>query len=155
MSHVAYISLGSNVGDSAATLLAAMKDIDDAGGIEVRRISQMRRTEPVGGPEQPAFLNAVVEIETTLPPRDLLGALQRIERKHGRDRLREQRWGPRTCDLDILLIDRTVVHEQGLEVPHPRMHERRFVLEPLASIAPDAWHPVQEKTARELLDELQ
>ena len=154
MSHLAYISLGSNVGDSAATLLAAMKDIDEAEGIDVRRISQMRRTEPVGGPEQPAFLNAVAEIATTLPPRELLEALQRIESKHGRDRSREKRWGPRTCDLDILLIDRTVVHEPGLDVPHPRMHQRRFVLEPLASIAPDAWHPEQEKTARDLLDEL-
>ncbi|MCY2930458.1 MAG: 2-amino-4-hydroxy-6-hydroxymethyldihydropteridine diphosphokinase [Planctomycetota bacterium] len=149
---VAYIGLGSNLGDQAATLMRAVLMLDQAEGVHVRRISQLIRTEAVGGPaNQPAYVNGAAEIETSLAPGELLGVLQSIESALGRDRRREPRWGPRTCDLDVLLIGEEVVATPTLTVPHPRMHERLFVLEPLASIAPQALHPGQGRTVSELL----
>jgi len=155
MKTIAYIALGSNIGDKGGTLMSALKMMSDVPGIEVRRISQFIATAPVGGPEdQPEYLNAAAEIETTLSPPELLAALQAIEKSLGRDRAVEQRWGPRTCDLDILLMGDIVVDTPPLTIPHPRMHERLFVLQPLSTIAPHAIHPVLGKTIAELLTEV-
>ncbi len=156
MMQIAYIALGSNLGDRGEMLLATVKKLAAAAGIEVRRISQFISTEPVGGPpDQPKYLNAAAEIQTTLSPQELLAALHEIEQSLGRDRTAEQRWGPRTCDLDILLIGELVMDTAELTIPHPRMHERRFVLEPLAQIAPKVVHPVLKKTVSQLLCELE
>jgi len=150
---VAYIALGSNVGDRAETLMRAMKMLDGVNGIEVRRISQMLKTKAVGGPEgQGDYLNGAVEIKTSLAPHELLAALQETESALGRNRAGERRWGPRTCDLDVLLMGDVVIGDEKLTIPHPRMHERLFVLRPLCQIAPDAIHPVLSKTVRQLLE---
>jgi 2-amino-4-hydroxy-6-hydroxymethyldihydropteridine diphosphokinase len=143
------------MGDRAEILLEAVKLVDETEGIDVRLMSQMMLTAPVGGPAgQNDYMNAVAEIETTLEPRQLLAALQGIEKSLGRNRAAEQRFGPRTCDLDILLMNDLVMETPELTIPHPRMHQRRFVIEPLAQIAPEAVHPVLGKTVRELLEEL-
>jgi 2-amino-4-hydroxy-6-hydroxymethyldihydropteridine diphosphokinase len=147
-----FIALGSNVGDSGLTLMQALKALDEAAGVSVRRISQFLRTEPVGGPpDQPPYLNGVAELEVESSPHELLAVLQGIERSLGRDRAREVRWGPRTCDLDILLVGDAVIDSPDLTVPHPRMHERLFVLEPLAGLAANVVHPGLGKTVGELL----
>ena len=153
---LAYIGMGSNIGDRGDTLMRAVKLLSEAEGVAVRRLSQFVRTEPVGGPaDQPVYFNSAVEVAVELSPRELLAALQDIERQLGRDRPREQRWGPRTCDLDILLMGGMVIDEEpDLVIPHLRMHERAFVLEPLWTIAPEAVHPVLGKTISEMLDDV-
>jgi len=149
---VAYIGLGGNLGDRGAVLLRALKAIDDIDGVDVRRISQFVVTDPVGGPEgQGTYLNAAAELHVTLSPHELLAMLQQVERSLGRRREAEPRWGPRTCDLDILLMGDLVLKTDGLTIPHPRMHERLFVLRPLANIAPQAVHPETGKSVLELL----
>lgn len=152
MPQTAYIGLGSNLGDRRLNLRRALAALDERDGIAVRRVSSFVETEPVGGPPQGPFLNAAAELETTLEPRALLVALHEVERELGRER--SVRWGPRTIDLDLLLYGGRVIDEPGLRVPHPRMHERRFVLAPLSAIAPDARHPALDATVRELLDRL-
>jgi 2-amino-4-hydroxy-6-hydroxymethyldihydropteridine diphosphokinase len=132
----AFVGLGSNLGDREGTLRAAVGRLRSLAGTEVRGVSALRDTEPVGVLEQPRFLNGVVELETELSPRELLDALLALERAFGRDRSASMPHGPRTLDLDLLLYEEQEIAEPGLEVPHPRLHERRFVLEPLAELDP-------------------
>jgi 2-amino-4-hydroxy-6-hydroxymethyldihydropteridine diphosphokinase len=133
---VVHIGLGANLGDREATIRAALERLDAEEGIEVVRVSSLRETDPVGYEDQPPFLNGVAELETELPPGQLLERLLAVERDLGRVR-QGPRYGPRTIDLDLLLYGDAVVDEPGLEIPHPRMTERRFVLEPLAELDPD------------------
>jgi 2-amino-4-hydroxy-6-hydroxymethyldihydropteridine diphosphokinase len=132
---VAYVGLGANVGPREVTLLRAVDLLAEADGVEVLAVSQLRETDPVGIVDQPRFLNGVARIDTSLSPRALLELLLRIEQSLGR--VREERWGPRTVDLDLLVYGGLTVDEPGLRVPHPRLHERRFALEPLAELDPE------------------
>jgi 2-amino-4-hydroxy-6-hydroxymethyldihydropteridine diphosphokinase len=131
----AYVGLGANLGDRESTLRAAVDALSAEEGIEVVSVSTLRETEPVGVGEQPRFLNGAVELETTLTARELLDRLLAVEERFGRVRVPGQH-GPRTLDLDLLLYGDEVIDEPELHVPHPRLHERRFVLEPLAELAP-------------------
>ncbi|HZR93511.1 MAG TPA: 2-amino-4-hydroxy-6-hydroxymethyldihydropteridine diphosphokinase [Gaiellaceae bacterium] len=131
----AYVGLGSNLGDRERLLRRAVELLDAADGVEVVAVSSLRETDPVGFAEQPRFLNAAAALETTLAPRALLDLLLAVERELGRTRA-GPRFGPRTIDLDLLLHGSAVVCEPGLTVPHPRLHERRFALEPLAELDP-------------------
>jgi 2-amino-4-hydroxy-6-hydroxymethyldihydropteridine diphosphokinase len=139
--------MGANLGDRAATLREAVRRLGELG--RVAAVSSLYETEPVGFREQPSFLNAVLALETDRSPAELLHALIAIERDLGR--VRTFRNAPRTLDLDILLIDDVVLHSKDLTIPHSRMHERAFVLAPLAEIAPDAVHPVRGASITELL----
>ena len=131
----AYVGLGANLGDREATLLAAVDALAAEEGIDVVAVSTLRETEPVGVGEQPPFLNGAVALDTTLAPRDLLARLLAVEQRFGRVRVPGER-APRTLDLDLLLYGDERIEEPGLSVPHPRLHERRFVLEPLFELAP-------------------
>ena len=128
-----FIGLGANLGDREATIRAALDALAGEDGIEVVAVSRLRDTEPVGVGPQPRFLNGVAEIETSLSPRDLLDRLLATERRFGRTRVPGEH-GPRTLDLDLLLYGDETIDEPGLTVPHPRLHERAFVLEPLADL---------------------
>ena len=134
----AFIGLGANLGDRAATLREAARRLGALGHITA--VSSLYETEPVGFREQPPFLNAVIAVETALSSRDVFHALIAIE--HDLGRIRSFRNAPRTLDLDVLLVDDLVLNTPDLILPHPRMHERAFVLAPLAEIAPDVRHPV-------------
>jgi 2-amino-4-hydroxy-6-hydroxymethyldihydropteridine diphosphokinase len=131
----AYVGLGANLGDREATIRRAVELLAGAPGVTVVGVSTLRETEPVGYLDQPAFLNAAAAVDTELPPRALLDVLLEVERALGRRR-GGPRFGPRTIDLDLLVVDGQVVDEPGLTVPHPRLHERRFALEPLAELDP-------------------
>jgi 2-amino-4-hydroxy-6-hydroxymethyldihydropteridine diphosphokinase len=131
----AHVGLGANLGERDRTLRAAVDALGREDGIAVLAVSAFRETEPVGVGEQPSFLNGAVELETTLGPRELLDRLLAIEQRFGRVRVPGEH-GPRTLDLDLLLYGEEVIDEPGLTVPHPRLHERRFVLEPLAELDP-------------------
>jgi 2-amino-4-hydroxy-6-hydroxymethyldihydropteridine diphosphokinase len=131
----AYVGLGANLGDRERTLREAVEALSAEKGIEVVSVSTLRDTEPVGVGEQPRFLNGAVELETTLTARELLDRLLAVEQRFGRVRI-DGEHGPRTLDLDLLLYGDEAIDEPGLTVPHPRLHERRFVLEPLAELAP-------------------
>ena len=127
---VAYVGLGSNLGDREKTIRGAIAALQG-----VVAVSELRETDPIGVTAQPAFLNGAARLETELLPRELLETLLEIERGLGRERL--ERWGPRTIDLDLLLYGDEIVDEPGLTVPHPHLHERRFALEPLAELDPE------------------
>jgi 2-amino-4-hydroxy-6-hydroxymethyldihydropteridine diphosphokinase len=144
-----YLALGSNIGDREANLRAAIERLS-ANGIDVLRTSPIYETEPVDYTDQRWFLNLVVEASTALLPMQLLARTSRIERELGR--VRSIAKGPRTIDIDILLYGRSVIRSLRLEVPHPRMAERRFVLAPLADLAPDLRHPATGRSIREMLD---
>jgi 2-amino-4-hydroxy-6-hydroxymethyldihydropteridine diphosphokinase len=133
----ALIALGGNVGDVRTTFQKAIVDICELAHATLRARSSDYATPPWGDTEQPRFINACIEIETGLDPRPLLDVLHAVEAKHGRDRTRETRWGPRTLDLDLIAYDDVSLAEPGLVLPHPRLFERAFVLVPLAEIAPD------------------
>jgi len=132
---VAYLGLGSNQGDSLALLVGAVSGLIATPGVFVTRLSRYYRTSAIGLEDQPDFLNLVVEIRTRLDPRDLLSVVQALEKDAGR--VRTVRWGPRTLDVDILWYDGIFTDHDRLRLPHPRMEERRFVLEPLAELAPE------------------
>jgi 2-amino-4-hydroxy-6-hydroxymethyldihydropteridine diphosphokinase len=143
---VAYVGLGANLGDARSTLVAAVRALAQLG--EVRAVSQLYETDPVGLEDQPVFLNAAVALRTELGPDDLLEALQAVEARFGRERT--VRWGPRTLDLDLLAMEGVERDDPHLTVPHPRLVEREFALRPLADIAPDlpiAGIPVAERLA--------
>jgi 2-amino-4-hydroxy-6-hydroxymethyldihydropteridine diphosphokinase len=131
----AYVGLGANLGDRERTIGAAVDALAAEEGIEVVSVSTLRETAPLGVGEQPRFLNGAVELETTLTARELLDRLLAVEQRFGRVRIPGEH-GPRTLDLDLLLYGDETIDEPGLTVPHPRVHERRFVLEPLAELAP-------------------
>jgi 2-amino-4-hydroxy-6-hydroxymethyldihydropteridine diphosphokinase len=145
-----YLSLGSNVGDREGHLREAIQRLEIAGSVVA--VSSLYETEPVDFIDQAWFLNCAVALETAQTPERLLAVLLEIEQQMGRRRT--QRKGPRTIDIDILLFGDAIVDSPGLTIPHPALERRRFVLEPLAEIAPDARHPVLNKTIRELFDAL-
>ena len=145
---IAYLGLGSNLGDRHANLAAAITRLAGE-NVRVLRASSIWETEPRDLLDQPWFLNQVIEVESDLLPRQLFQRIQRVEREMGRQRRTPK--GPRVIDIDILLYGNAVVKADDLEIPHPRMTERRFVLAPLAELAPDLRHPVSQRTVRELL----
>jgi 2-amino-4-hydroxy-6-hydroxymethyldihydropteridine diphosphokinase len=132
----AFVGLGSNLGDREATIRAAVAELQAAEGVEVVGVSSLVDTEPVGYTDQPRFLNGVAALDTGLGARTLLDLLLAVEARFGRDRASVPAQGPRTLDLDLLLYGDAQIDEPGLRVPHPRLHERAFVLEPLAELAP-------------------
>lgn len=150
MHKIVYLSLGSNLGDRAANLRSAIHKLADLGA--VKAVSAFYETEPVGLTAQPWFLNCAVKLDTEKMPRQLLAGVLNLEQEMGRQR--KQKNGPRIIDIDILLFGTSIIDTHGLTIPHPRLHERRFVLEPLVEIAPDIRHPVFKRTARELRDAL-
>lgn len=146
----AFLGLGSNEDDRLEQISRALQALRATHGIRLIQMATIIETEPVGGPRQGPYLNTVAELQTTLTPRELLATLQEIERQQGR-RPSPERWVPRSIDLDILLYDNLIIVEPDLVIPHPRMHERSFVLEPLAQLAPEVRHPLLQRTVVELL----
>lgn len=151
MHKVVYLSLGSNLGDREANLRTAIEKLGKVG--TVAAVSSFYETEPVGVTAQPWFLNCAVKLDTEKMPRQLIAAILSIEQSMGRQRKPQQK-APRTIDIDILLFGSSIIEIPSLTIPHPRLHERHFVLEPLAEIAPDARHPIFKRSIRELRDAL-
>lgn len=152
ISVVCHIGIGSNLGDALQNCKDAIESISRLSSVELIQPSSFYKTEPVGDIKQEYFINAVVEIKTELPARELLKTLQKIEKKMGRER--SIKGGPRIIDLDIIFYSQEIIREKGLTVPHPEMHKRRFVLEPLNEIASYFIHPVFGVSVRGLKDRL-
>ena len=150
--HTAYLSIGSNMGDREGYLNAGIEGLKASDEIRVEKVSKFIETEPYGNVEQDTFLNGCIEIRTLLTPRELLKYVNEIEAKEGR--VRTVHWGPRTLDIDILLYDNEIVYTPDLKIPHPDMHNREFVLEPLNEIAPFAIHPVLLKSVMRMREKL-
>lgn len=148
---IAYISIGSNLGNREENCAHAIKLIE-RNGITVRKQSQMYETEPWGVKDQPKFINMAIEVETDKKPEELLRVLKEIEKEIGRTET--AKWGPRVIDLDILFYDDLILKRLELEIPHPLLHEREFVLKPLCEIVPDKRHPVTGKTVKEMRENL-
>ncbi|KIL52483.1 2-amino-4-hydroxy-6-hydroxymethyldihydropteridine diphosphokinase [Jeotgalibacillus campisalis] len=148
MTSLAYLSLGSNQGEPFVNLKEAVAQLDEIEGIQVSRVSSIYETDPVGVTEQNAFLNLAAQVETTLTPEELLIVCQTIENNLGRKRV--VRWGPRTIDLDILMYNADQYRSKSLTIPHPRMHERSFVLVPLLELNPDLVHPELNVSLKQL-----
>ena len=146
----AYLSLGSNSGDRLQFLKGAIRKIEESHKISIKKASSVYETQPVGYINQGWFLNLVLEVQTSFDPLPLLEHLLAIEDQMGRKR--EAKWGPRNIDVDLLLYDNQLVHSDRLIIPHPQMHKRRFVLIPLAEIAPQLLHPLLKKSAPQLLE---
>ena len=150
---IVYISIGSNMGDSVANCLSSISFIENIPSCRVTMVSDLYETEPIGVKDQAWFINCAVEIRTELKPLEFLNACLEIEAVMGR--IRQDRWGPRIIDIDLLLFGQEIIHiNENLIIPHPGMHERRFVLEPLFQIAPMAKHPVFGCTVSDLLKKL-
>lgn len=149
--HSVYLALGSNIEPREHYLKETIRLLNEE-GVQVGLVSSIYETEPVGYTDQPEFLNMVVEAKTKLSPVELLQTCQRIEKQLGRKR--EIRWGPRTVDIDILLYNNEVIESEELTIPHPRMHERGFVLVPLHEIAASRKHPMKQKSVSILLEQL-
>jgi 2-amino-4-hydroxy-6-hydroxymethyldihydropteridine diphosphokinase len=147
----AYVGLGANLGPREQTLRRAVDLLAATDGVDVLAVSELRETEPVGVVDQPPFLNGAVALETTLSAHALLDLLLEVERSLGR--VRDERWGPRLVDLDLLVYADQVIDEPGLRVPHPRLHERAFALEPLAELDPELEIPGRGRVS-ELLSTL-
>ena len=150
MPHHAYIGIGSNLGDRKANALEAVERVSKLPQTRVVRASSLYESEPLGDAKT-WFVNSVIEIETEFPPDQLLRKLKAIEEAMGRKRVKGKRWGSRIIDLDILLCDQEMVDKRSLKVPHPEMHKRRFVLLPLAELAPQVVHPQLKQTVSALL----
>lgn len=150
--HIGYIALGSNMGDKKGYLEMGVEGLRHTRGCRVEAVSDFLVTEPYGLVEQDKFLNGAMKIRTLLTPHELLDRLNEIEQTANRERI--VRWGPRTLDLDILLYDDWILDDERLHIPHIEMYKREFVLEPLCQIAPYVRHPVWNRTALELLEEL-
>lgn len=149
---VVYVGIGSNLDDRRALIERAVERLDALPATRVTSRAAVRETAPVGGPPQPDYLNTAVELETALEPEALLSALQRIEQELGR--VRSERWGPRAIDLDILIFGDRRIDSPSLTVPHPRLTERRFVLEPLSELAPERIPPGCARSVRQYLQAL-
>ena len=145
----AFIGAGANLGEPVRQINQALDELEKSPGVRLGAVSSLYRTQPMGPVAQPPFINAVFSLECGISPQELLALLLSVEEKMGR--IRRERWGPRVIDLDLLFFDEAIISEQGLEVPHPRLHERRFVLAPLVEIAPDVVHPILKKSAFDLL----
>jgi len=144
-----FIAIGSNLGDREANCRSAIEHLKGDPRVRVIKESAFYETEPWGKTEQPAFINAAVEIETDLAPKELLALLKNIEDRVGRKA--RERWGPREIDLDIIFYGDRVIKEEGLTIPHPEAHNRRFVIEPIAEMAPEFIHPVLEEKLYDIL----
>ncbi len=145
----AFIGAGANLGEPVRQIRQAKDALQKSPGVRLGAVSSLYRTQPVGPIAQPPFINAVFSLECGMGPQELLALLLDVEQKMGR--VRGERWGPRVIDLDLLFYGESIISGQGLEVPHPRLHERRFVLTPLVEIAPDIIHPILKKSAFDLL----
>jgi 2-amino-4-hydroxy-6-hydroxymethyldihydropteridine diphosphokinase len=152
MPNIVYLSLGSNEGDRIANLRAAIQALATIG--QVTAVSSFYETEPVEYTQQPWFVNCALALNTDKTPQQLLSAILQLERELGRRRSPKQLKGPRLIDIDILLFGAAIIDTADLQIPHPAMHQRRFVLQPLAEIAPGQLHPIVKRTVRELRDAL-
>lgn len=152
MKNIALIGVGSNLGDKIGTCESAIDRLDRLKGIRIRKRSSFYKTEPVGYLEQDWFVNCVIKVETAFGPCELLGCLKNLEGALGRRKT--FLWGPRVIDLDILLFNEEELRSEDLQIPHPRLHERAFVLVPLCEIDPQAFHPCLNQTAQKLLENL-